>query len=247
MIHWGTPLPSATRNPYVHIAIAQHRRARTGRRVLVACLYALPLLLLLVATVGAQAPRTAAPPPPPAAADSASARPAIASWTSDRRAFAVGDIITVLIDEHTAASANRLNTATDTKRRRMDAGADIPMEMSPEIGKRPNVGISSSNEGSSNQRGEATRGTRFVGEMSVRVVAVSTEGNLQVRGQKLVDVDKNKQQLTLSGWIRPQDVSARETVESSRIADAQLVYTQKGSLGKPRGGILTRILGVFWP
>jgi flagellar L-ring protein precursor FlgH len=244
MIHWGTPLPTTPRNPYVHLAIAQHRRARTGRRFLSACLYALPFLLLLAATLGAQAPRG---PQQPSAADSSGARPAIRSWTADRRDYVVGDIIVVLIDEHTAASANKLNTATDTKRRRMDAGADLPMEMSPEMGKSPSLGISSANEGSSNQRGEATRGTRFVGEMAVRVVAVSKEGTLQIRGQKLVDVDKNKQQMSLTGWVRPQDISARETIESSRIAEAQLVYTQKGSLGKPRGGIMTRILGVFWP
>ena len=83
--------------------------------------------------------------------------------------------------------------------------------------------------------------------MSVRVVSLTKEGNLQIRGSKLVDVDKNKQQMTLSGFIRPQDVSTRDVVDATRIADLQLVYAASGSLGKTRSGILTRILGVFWP
>jgi flagellar L-ring protein precursor FlgH len=63
----------------------------------------------------------------------------------------------------------------------------------------------------------------------------------------MVDVDKNKQLMTLSGWLRPQDVSTTEEAASSRVADAQIVYTAQGSLGKPRSGILTRLLGVVWP
>ena len=179
-------------------------------------------------------------------ADSATARPVRRSWTSDRHEYSVGDIITVVVDEYAEASAHKGNTATDTKRRTMEAGADLPIEVDPTIGRRPRVSIGSSNNGESRQRGEATRGSSFEGEIAVRVVAVK-DGMLQIRGQKLVDVDKNKQQLSVSGWVSPDDVSAKDVVMSSRIADAQIVYQQKGKLGKPKTGLVTRILGVFWP
>jgi len=188
----------------------------------------------------AAAPRGPSAMPP---ADSTqSARRAPRSWTSDRRDFAVGDIITVLVDENTAASANKQNVATDQKRRKMGFDATMP---APAAGK--NVGISSSNDGDSRQDGRATRGNNFVGEISVKVVAIGKDGNLQVKGSKTVDVDKNKQTMTLSGWLRPQDVSSTDFAESSRVADAEIVYQAQGSLGKPRGGILTRVLGVVWP
>jgi flagellar L-ring protein precursor FlgH len=242
MIHWATPSPHAARNPYLHAAIAGRRRRRAGRRALIACLWAIPLLLALAMTLRAQGTT----PPNRADSSSAAARPAAYSWTSDRRTYLVGDIITVLIDERTLASANKTNTATDRKSRRMDAGADLPQSGTGPAKPNPNISISSSNNGESQQRGDATRGNSFLGEMAVRVIAVK-DGNLQIKGQKLVDVDKNKQQLSLTGWVRSQDISMRETVESSRVADAQLTYTQQGSLGKPRSGIMTRILGVFWP
>lgn len=187
----------------------------------------------------AAAPRGPSAMPP---ADSAPRRKAPRSWTADRRDFAVGDIITVLVDENTAASANKANTATDRKSRKMGFDATLP---APAAGK--NVGIASNNDGESRQNGEATRGNHFVGEISVKVVAIGKDGNLQIKGSKTVDVDKNKQLMTLSGWLRPQDVSTTDIAESSRVADAELVYTAQGSLGKPRGGILTRVLGVVWP
>jgi len=164
------------------------------------------------------------------------------SWTSDRRDFAVGDIITILVDENTAASANKATTATDRKSRKMGFDAKLP---APAAGK--NIGIQSNNDGDSRQDGRATRGNNFVGEISVKVMAISKEGNLQVKGTKTVDVDKNKQTMTLSGWLRPQDVSTTDYAESSRVAEAEIVYQAQGSLGKPRSGILTRVLGVVWP
>jgi flagellar L-ring protein precursor FlgH len=63
---------------------------------------------------------------------------------------------------------------------------------------------------------------------------------------KVIDVDRNKQEMTLSGLVRPQDVDSRDVVESSSIADARLVYISKG-LDRPRSGILGRIVGIIWP
>jgi len=190
-------------------------------------------------TATPSAPRGPSAMPP---ADSAPARRPHRSWTADRRDFAVGDIITVLVDENTAASANKANVASDQKSRKMGFDATLPP---PAPAK--SAGIESSNNGESRQNGQATRGNAFTGEISVKVVAIGKDGNLQVKGSKTVDVDKNKQVMTLSGWLRPQDVSTTDYAESARIADAQIVYTAQGSLGKPKTGILTRVLGVVWP
>ncbi len=104
------------------------------------------------------------------------------------------------------------------------------------------------NNAESTQRGEAVRQNRFQSEMSVRIVGVdSATGLLQLKGSKLVDVDRNKQEVTFTGFARPQDISPQNMVESFRVADAQLVYTAKGSLGKPKGGMLGRVLGMVWP
>ena len=63
---------------------------------------------------------------------------------------------------------------------------------------------------SSKQSGDAKRGVNFKGDISVRVVAVDKTGLLQIKGTKVVDVDKNKQSLNFSGWVRPEDISTAE-------------------------------------
>jgi hypothetical protein len=36
-------------------------------------------------------------------------------------------------------------------------------------------------------------------------------------------------------------------VTSERVADANLTYTLNGDIGKTRGGIIGRLVSVFWP
>ncbi len=221
-------------------------------RYLVTPLVIVGALALGGRSVGAQAATVDPASAPPAAATAgvgagapAPVRSPRQSWTSARRAFTMGDVVTVLVDEYTLASANTGTSATDTRRRDMGLNGGFNSGVT---GMSARGSVSSNNNTSSNQRGEAVRQSRFQSEMSVRIVAVdSVSGLLQLKGSKLVDVDKNKQEITFTGWVRPQDVSAQNQVESWRVADAQLLYTAKGSLGKPKGSIIGRVLGMVWP
>jgi len=170
-------------------------------------------------------------------------RPVRQSWTSDRRAFAVGDIITVLVDEYTLASADKTTSAVDSRRR--DAAVAFTPPASGGVGRTTAADFGTSMDAESREDGEASRANSFRGEMSVRVVAIGANGLLQLKGRKLVNVDKYQQELTLMGWARPQDISSRNTVDSWRLGDGELVYATKG--GKPKGGLISRIVALIWP
>jgi len=213
-----------------------------------------PLAALLCAsTLGAQGAAPAAgrqgatPANAPASAASAgtstqvpTSAPPRSSWVSDRRSFAVGDIITVLIDDYTISTAVKENVAQDTRNRGLSVNARMPSSSK-------NVGIDSRNTADQTQRGQARRENRFQNEMSVRVVAVGQNGLLQVKGTKTIDVDKSKQDVVFTGWVRAQDVSTANLIESSRVADAQIGYASPGPLGTPKQGMISKILGAFWP
>ncbi len=162
------------------------------------------------------------------------------SWTADRRNFAVGDIITILIDDYTISTAVKENSASDSRTRGLSVNAKLPTSSKQ-------VGIDSRNNADQQQRGAARRENRFQNEMSVRVVAVGPNGLLQLKGTKKIDIDKALQDIVFTGWVRAQDVSTSNVIESSRVADAQLGYTSPGPLGKPKQGIITKVLGAFWP
>jgi flagellar L-ring protein precursor FlgH len=217
-------------------------------------------LLLALAASGALAPTAiaqAAKAPAKGAKGAASASPAVdsvapqytgrQSWTSDRFRLGVGDIVTVVVNDQTLASANTNNTASDSRTKALDFSVKPPNSPT-----KASVAIAATagfnNNGNSKQAGEATRNNVFQSTLSARVIAVSPTGMLQIRGRKMVNVDKNQQEVTLTGWIRPQDIDiGSNAVESSRVADADIVVTQKGGLGKPKSGILSKVVGAIWP
>lgn len=203
------------------------------------------LLAVFVLPLDAQTPAT-----PPAAGRSATdSAPAAAtspvrvpreSWTSDRRSFVVGDIITVLIDDYTISTAVMENIATDTRTSGISVNAQLPSGSK-------GGGLDSRKNADQQQRGSARRENRFQNEMSARVVAVGPGSLLQIKGSKKINVEKNMQDIVYSGWIRPQDVSALNVVESSRVADQTLAYLAPGSLGKPPKSIVMKLVGAILP
>ena len=66
----------------------------------------------------------------------------------------------------------------------------------------------------------------------------------RIEGVKKVQIDQHEQEVVVRGLIRPQDLSAANTIESWRIAEAEILYTSNGKL-VASGGILSRILGLI--
>ena len=50
---------------------------------------------------------------------------------------------------------------------------------------------------------------------------------------------------TIRGWIRPQDLSLHNTVESWRLTDTEILLTSNAELGKAPG-LLSKLLNWIW-
>jgi flagellar L-ring protein FlgH len=166
------------------------------------------------------------------------------SWITDRRAFATGDVLTVMVDEFTLASANLGNVSTNNRRTTRDAGVSARLPASTTTG---SLGFNTTDNNEQNQRGETLRQNRFQSEMTVRVVEVLAGGVLKVEGRKVLNIDKNKQEVVMSGFVRPQDVGPFNQVDSWRVGELRLDYAHDGAMGKPKQGIVGRIFGWVWP
>jgi flagellar L-ring protein FlgH len=169
------------------------------------------------------------------------------SWTADRRAFGQGDVLTVILDERTFATQHTGTTAASSRSRDGTLSATQNVVNRPGIPASVGAGFGSGTRGESRDRGDAVRESRFYGEMTVRVVGIEPSGMLRVQGTKRVNIDRSVQEIALTGLVRPQDVAAHNVVESARVADMDLRYASRGSLGKPRGGIVSTLLGWVWP
>lgn len=172
--------------------------------------------------------------PASAQADPSAGRlPLRSSWTSDRVTLQVGDIITILIDELTQASANSNETSST------DRSRNIRLSLSGSGG-----GLRTVNDLSTRTLGESSRRERFSAEISARIVEILPSGVARVEGIKKIQIDKHEQDVVIRGLIRPQDISVANTIESWRVADAEILYTSNGKLVSS-GGILSTILGIF--
>ena len=182
---------------------------------------------------------------PTAPAAALNARPNRLNWTSDRRNYAVGDLIIVHIDEYTLASANMTDNATQRRKKDADFRLITPGATAATA---PGASFNTANNGESAQRGDRTRQLRLDGEITARVMSIDpVTGVLTIKGTKTIGVDKEQQLIAFSGAIRPQDLGGANTIASSRVADAKLDITNKGSLGKAKQGLLSKILSAFWP
>ncbi|TVR64562.1 MAG: flagellar basal body L-ring protein FlgH [Gemmatimonadales bacterium] len=161
------------------------------------------------------------------------------SWTSDLRMLQVGDIVTILVNESTLATANRTDVRSDDRNRDLGIGFNVDGEGSS--------GSARTRADLSDRfRGESSRQERFVTEVSARVVEQGENGLVRVEGEKRVVIDNHEQQIAISGWVRSQDISRSNTVPSIRLADAEVSYGSRGNLGRVRG-IWWRMFGWLWP
>jgi flagellar L-ring protein precursor FlgH len=92
-------------------------------------------------------------------------------------------------------------------------------------------------------KGSIDRSDRLTAQIPARVVKVLDNGNLVIEGRRAVLVNDETQTATISGVVRPQDITGANTVLSSQIADAEVQVVGSGVLSEAqRPGILYRLL-----
>jgi flagellar L-ring protein precursor FlgH len=168
------------------------------------------------------------------------------AWFGRGRNFQVGDIITVLLDESTQAART---SNTDLSREAKNTG--LPSGLNTEVGKvspfLQGIDLSSSNM-TSKGKGVADQKATLKGSLAVTVVEVLANGNLMVRGEKKLGLAEGTEVIQISGIIRPQDVGPNSTVQSLRLANAQIAYRGNGDVANAaKAGWGTSALHRFWP
>jgi flagellar L-ring protein precursor FlgH len=164
-----------------------------------------------------------------------------AAWLSDRRPLRVGDVLTIVIDEQAAASERVSTSASADRAQRARLGLNVDSGVRLGPAKEFSTGLASS----SRDVGEAGRAGNLTAVLTVRVMSIEPNGTATIEGTKSVTVDGRCQEVQLRGVVRAEDVSARNLVSSSRVADAVITY--KGKKIGPRTGILGKLLSIFWP
>ena len=147
-------------------------------------------------------------------------------FASDRRANAVGDIITITLQENMAAA----NSGSETISKSDSYTFDLPEALfgpSSLIGKfffpggvkedNLRAGTTQAFTGT----GTAAQANTLTGTISVTVIRVYPNGNLEIKGQKKLRITEGTEYIRLSGIIRPQDISTTNSVSSSKSSGSE--------------------------
>ena len=168
------------------------------------------------------------------------------SWFGKGRNFQVGDVITVLLNESTQAARTQNGTITrDSSNTLVPTGMKNYAAGLGGFMKGINLaGGSVSNKGT----GAADQQASLTGSVAVAVVEIMANGNLVLRGEKQLALTEGSEIIQVAGIIRPDDVAPNNTVQSRRLANAQIAYKGTGDLANAtKAGWGTSALLKFWP
>jgi len=156
------------------------------------------------------------------------------SMFADQKARRVGDLLTLIIVERSAATQKAATQVSQDGEVRVGPGLGILASVIPLI--------SASGSDSSSAGGSTTRGGSLEAKMTTKVVEVLDNDVLRIEGRQTIVINDEKQEIVVTGLVRTRDISPDNTVLSTYVADAHITFVGGGSLGvKQKPGLLTRL------
>ena len=171
---------------------------------------------------------------------------------TDIKALQVGDTLTVKLIEKTAATKK-----ADTE---IGQETDFDIENPVFFGVEPDLDggfitdrdVTLENQFRSQKDFEAEteseQSNSLQGDITVTVSQVLPNGNLVVHGEKLMTLNRGHEHIRFSGIVRPYDITPDNTVMSTKVANATIIYSGEGELADAnKAGWWGRFFLKFFP
>lgn len=166
------------------------------------------------------------------------------AFFKDQRAAKVGDLLTVNIkiddqaklaneskrsraNSDKAGMPNLLGLETETLSRILPTGANAASLV--------DLSSTTSNDG----KGSVDRKEQIELKVAALVTQTLPNGNLVIQGRQEVRVNYEARDLQITGVIRPEDITAQNTISYEKIAEARISYGGRGQISdvqQPRYG-----------
>jgi flagellar L-ring protein precursor FlgH len=191
-------------------------------------------------------------PLPQAASANSLWRTGAREFLGDQRASRVGDILTVLINIDDSAKTSNATNATKTSTNsegipnflglQSTLGRILPKAFVPSAAINTNTSLAAAGTGG------VTRQEQISLTIAAVVTQVLPNGNLMIQGRQEVKTNNDTRILTVAGIVRPEDITAANTIMHTQIAEARIDYGGKGDIAavqKVAGG--TALMQRFSP
>lgn len=181
-----------------------------------------------------------------------------ASLFSDKKDLQIGDIIQVYVEETLE------NESTDSKTTNRDSSSSLgggifgagtengttgstAAKVAKELNRFTNVGFSAGSNNNFNGSQSQSSDEEFTTVISAIIQETYQNGNYLIMGTKQMLINGQKQNIKISGVIRPYDISPDNTVYSYQLANLKVFYEKEGveeALDKPWG---SKAIETIWP
>ncbi len=165
------------------------------------------------------------------------------SLYSDIKAHQVGDVLSVLIVE--SADALRESKSTSSQASSMDVNAKTTGNVTSFL---PLFGASSKLSTAFKDDDGTKQKDKLTGRMTVRIVEITDNGMYKIEGERTINVNGEENVMSLTGVVRPRDITTANAVYSYNVANAEIVYKKGGITNLVNDGFFsntfTRVLGL---
>lgn len=148
----------------------------------------------------------------------------------DQKARHPGDLLTITLVETTTATATASTTTSKDSSAKLSAPSLFggPFTMNGrDLGNTDVTG-----ERATTGSGQSAQSNSLQGSVTVTVVQRLSNGNLVVRGDKLIRLNQSDEIVQIMGIVRSADINPDNTIASSRVADVRIAYGGRGALAK---------------
>jgi flagellar L-ring protein precursor FlgH len=165
-----------------------------------------------------------------------------AGLVTGTRARSLGDMVTIRLVENTSTSKST-SGATD----REGGFGIVPPSAGPLSFLDPNA-LTANAQGTFNGSGNAAQQSRLNGTVAVTIAAIYPNGTAEVVGEKQMAFSQGDEWVQFAGRIRLVDIDSDNTLPSSRVANARIIYSGKGAVQQAsRPGWLARFFNAISP
>lgn len=148
------------------------------------------------------------------------------SFFDDRKATRVGDIITIVLSERTVGSKS---SGVSVKKESDNSFSGTILGRTPMAGGYT-LDTETQHDRDFSGESDADQSNSLQGNITATVTDVLPNGNLVIRGEKWITLNKGEEFIRVSGIVRREDIGLDNSVESTRLANARLSYAGTGAL-----------------
>lgn len=178
---------------------------------------------------------------PPSAGAIFNVNAGYAALVEGPRAHMVGDLLTIVLVENLTTSKQAIG-----KTQKSGSFSVTPPTAGP-FAINPNA-LNAAGASAFSGEGDASQKSQLGGQISVTIAETRRNGTVLVKGEKRLLLSQGEEWVQISGIVRLADIDQNNTVQSGQVADARVVYTGNGAIGRAsRQGWLSKFFSIITP